>query len=204
MKKEIIYTEHYALIVSDEEVVEGDFLFCIENKNLMIGGITSGQLRFLDSEIFKKIIAHRPLTDVPILKDVPLLPEFKFSKENDVVTWACRTYPFGNAERNAFIAGYNRTKEVHKYTEQMAREIWKAGQEYWETSGATITFEELTEKLLQPPKPPFSFECVMVCDQCSDDDSTETCYCYFGSYKKLPKTVINSQGQVELVGEYFF
>ena len=35
------------------------------------------------------------------------------------------------------------------YTEEQAREIWRAGQEYWKTSGASITFEELTEKLKQ-------------------------------------------------------
>jgi len=35
------------------------------------------------------------------------------------------------------------------YTEEQAREIWRASQEYWKTSGASITFEELTEKLKQ-------------------------------------------------------
>lgn len=35
------------------------------------------------------------------------------------------------------------------YTEEQAREMWRAGQEYWKTSGASITFEELTEKLKQ-------------------------------------------------------
>ena len=32
------------------------------------------------------------------------------------------------------------------YTEEEALLIWKAGQEYWKTSGDSITFEELTEK----------------------------------------------------------
>ncbi len=39
--------------------------------------------------------------------------------------------------------------EVEVYTEEQAKEIWRAGQEYWKTSGASITFEELTEKLKQ-------------------------------------------------------
>jgi hypothetical protein len=43
---------------------------------------------------------------------------------------------------------YNKAKET-LYTEEQAREIWRAGQEYWKTSGASITFEELTEKLKQ-------------------------------------------------------
>jgi uncharacterized protein YbaR (Trm112 family) len=37
-------------------------------------------------------------------------------------------------------------KEQKGYTEEQAYEIWKAGQEYWKTSGSSITFEELIEK----------------------------------------------------------
>jgi len=33
------------------------------------------------------------------------------------------------------------------FTEEQAMLIWKAGQEYWKTSGDSITFEELTEKM---------------------------------------------------------
>jgi hypothetical protein len=46
-------------------------------------------------------------------------------------------------------------KEQTGYTEEQAYEIWKAGQEYWITSGKSITFEDLIEKfkpkaILQP------------------------------------------------------
>jgi hypothetical protein len=37
-------------------------------------------------------------------------------------------------------------KEQKGYTEEQAKQIWKAGQEYWKTSGSSITFEELIEK----------------------------------------------------------
>jgi hypothetical protein len=37
-------------------------------------------------------------------------------------------------------------KEQKGYTEEQAYEIWRAGQEYWKTSGSSITFEELIEK----------------------------------------------------------
>ena len=33
------------------------------------------------------------------------------------------------------------------YTEEQVKEVWKAGQKYWETSGASITLEELLEQL---------------------------------------------------------
>mgnify|MGYP003350060157 CR=1 FL=1 len=36
------------------------------------------------------------------------------------------------------------------FTKEEALMIWKAGQEYWKTSGASITFEELTQSLKQP------------------------------------------------------
>ena len=46
-------------------------------------------------------------------------------------------------------------KEQIGYTEEQAYEIWKAGQEYWKTSGKSITFEDLIENfkpksILQP------------------------------------------------------
>lgn len=48
-----------------------------------------------------------------------------------------------NMWTNGWRAGYNRAKpsieDLHK--------IWEAGKEYLHTSGATITFEELIEKL---------------------------------------------------------
>jgi hypothetical protein len=44
---------------------------------------------------------------------------------------------------------HNQAKQMEKeqkgYTEEQAKQIWEAGQEYWKTSGSSITFEELTE-----------------------------------------------------------
>jgi nucleoside-diphosphate-sugar epimerase len=76
MKYEIIYTEHYALIVSDEK--PDGFYYDTYLKDLR----HTGGSEYGESSITKKIIAHRPLTDAPILEGVPLLPEF--SKEDDV------------------------------------------------------------------------------------------------------------------------
>ena len=33
------------------------------------------------------------------------------------------------------------------YTEEQVKKVWKAGQKYWKTSGASITLEELLEQL---------------------------------------------------------
>lgn len=45
------------------------------------------------------------------------------------------------------VVGLGFYKGEMLYTEEQAKQIWKAGQEYWKTSGASITFEELTQKL---------------------------------------------------------
>lgn len=47
-----------------------------------------------------------------------------------------------------FIAGA-KWQEERSYTYEEARAIWYAGQEYWKTSGDSITFEELIEKFNQ-------------------------------------------------------
>ena len=47
--------------------------------------------------------------------------------------------------RNAMLIGAKWEQE-RSYSEEEAYKIWKAGQEYWKTSGASITFEELIEQ----------------------------------------------------------
>ena len=53
---------------------------------------------------------------------------------------------------NEFLPEFENAKEMEReqkgYTEEQAKQIWKAGQEYWKTSGSSITFEELTETLI--------------------------------------------------------
>jgi prophage maintenance system killer protein len=36
------------------------------------------------------------------------------NKQTDIKELAITEYPFGNSERNAFINGYNKAKELHK------------------------------------------------------------------------------------------
>ncbi len=50
---------------------------------------------------------------------------------------------------NEFLPEFEQAKEIGReqrgYTEEQTKQIWKAGQEYWKTSGSSITFEELIE-----------------------------------------------------------
>lgn len=52
---------------------------------------------------------------------------------------------YQNGRFNGIIEGIEWQQE-RSYSEKEAYKIWKAGQEYWKTSGESITFEELIEQ----------------------------------------------------------
>jgi len=207
MKNEIIYTDDYALIVSDEHIKD---VRPHKGKYHLEDGLTINKFPnyLTDLGACKLIIAHRPLTDAPILEGVPLLPEF--SKEDDVVELALRTYPFGNSERNALITGYNKAKETYKYTEDDLIEVWNVafeeGVSLDDEINDPVSFKDVIQSLQQPKRPKY-FECEM-----------EPKYKHIGAVKGiygsgfrkqnlmygLPKTITNSQGQKELVGSYTY
>ena len=204
MKNEIIYTDDYALIVSDEHIKD---VRPHKGKYHLEDGLTINKFPdyLTDLGACKLIIAHRPLTDAPILEGVPLLPEF--SQEDAVVELALRTYPFGNSERNALITGYNKAKETYKYTEEDLRKaIDMATTRRHEDTVLFFRSDEIIQSLQQPKRPKY-FECEM-----------EPKYKHIGAVKGiygsgfrkqnlmygLPKTITNSQGQKELVGSYTY
>ena len=204
MKNEIIYTDDYALIVSDEHIKD---VRPHKGKYHLEDGLTINKFPdyLTDLGACKLIIAHRPLTDAPILEGVPLLPEF--SQEDDVVELALRTYPFGNSERNALITGYNKAKETYKYTEEdLIKAIDMATTRRHEDTVLFFRSDEIIQSLQQPKRPKY-FECEM-----------EPKYKHIGAVKGiygsgfrkknlmygLPKTITNSQGQKELVGSYIY
>ena len=207
MKNEIIYTDDYALIVSDEHIKD---VRPHKGKYHLEDGLTINKFPdyLTDLGACKLIIAHRPLTDAPILEGVPLLPEF--SQEDDVVELALRTYPFGNSERNALITGYNKAKETYKYTEEDLIAVWNVafeeGVSLDDEINDPVSFKDVIQSLQQPKRPEY-FECKM-----------EPKYKHIGAVKGiygsgfrkqnlmygLPKTITNSQGQKELVGSYTY
>ena len=44
------------------------------------------------------------------------------------------------------IGDINKMITMKLYTEEQVIKVWKAGQKYWETSGASITLQELLEQ----------------------------------------------------------
>jgi len=198
MKNEIIYTDDYALIVSDEQIE--DVRPFIGRYHLEKGNMIYQFPTYLtDLTYCKLIIAHRPLTDSPILEGVPLLPEF--SKEDDVAELAFKTYPFGNSERNALITGYNKAKETYKYTEEDLRKaIDMATTRRHEDTVLFFRSDEIIQSLQQPKRPKY-FETVCDCQECGANKTDLSLD--MGCENKIA-TITNSQGQTELVGEYIY
>jgi hypothetical protein len=191
MKLEIIYTDDYALIVSDEEIKD---VRPFMGKYHLEKGFILNQFPdyFTDLSECKLIIAHRPLTDAPVLEGVPLLP--KFSKKDDVEKKSRDfvKYVGGSQEqRLAFIDGYLEAKETYKYTEEDLRKALLIKHD-----GLSVDY---VIQSFQQPKRPKYFECEM--EQLSSNESFGLDY---GSSSLKPKTIANSQNQTELIGTYYY
>jgi len=206
MKHEIIYTEHYALIVSDEEMNENEYyLYKIDKWYI-------NNDHYLFPAEAKKIIAHRPLTDAPILEGVHLLPEF--SQEDDIKLIAKQEaeklhdksrhedwdiYEELVSEDAWLIEkGFNKAKETYKYTEEDLRKAMYFGThgEYGKEK-TTIGFIQS----LQQPKHPKYFECETEKVWVRNTDRNSPT---LDDFDTIVKTTTNSQGQTELLGRYIF
>jgi len=210
MKHEIIYTDDYALIVSDSELINmGDSIYDLVCKEIH----TANDEWDNDTHPeWAKIIAHRPLTDAPILEGICLLPEF--SQEEDVkkisekqfylemesplfeelgVTKKVQKAILIGMLQGTFTRGYNKAKETYKYTEEDLREccslIFNAL-----GVGDDITTDEIIQHIQQPKRPKY-FECEM------EDYGQFDCDVFMKDGEE-PKTITNSQGQTVLVGKY--
>jgi len=208
MKKEIVYTTQYALILSDGVIKEGDYFLTDD------GRIEIDALDWKAREWHKKIIGHLPLSDSPILEGVPLLPPLP--QVDDIKELAEENYPIGdcwNSEQSlirklAFKNGYNKAKEKYKYTEEDLEKVWLLAVENTLLKALNKDVEknyyQLLESLQQPSRPTH-FECGMLCGRCSafDDECWSAKECTRGyDYPDIMRTTTNSQGQIELVGKY--
>lgn len=221
MKHEIIYTEDYALIVSDEQIK--DVRLYKGKFHLEKGYIINQFPTYLtDLSECKLVIAHRPLTDVPILEGVPLLP--KFSKKDDVKKIAEKQFylemesplfeELGVTKKvqkailigmlqGTFTRGYNKAKETYI-------EILKSIESLCDNQNPT---HEAIWRLcysVQQTKRPKYFECKMETSiirqtQCVNKCASypSECLCEMTKETKM-KTITNSQGNLELVGEYIY
>lgn len=176
MKTELIKTDNYLLVVDGSEIKEGDWLVAndkdimqmksdydndMSNEVIWVGDYLNGYATCKDN--CKKIIAHLPLNNSPILEGVPLLPPLEV--EDDAKILADKEFvgtyivdiglDINPAYREGFVIGYNKAREKYKFTEEDMR---KAADWYFETNGEK-PIEELIESLSQPKMPThFEFE----------------------------------------------
>jgi hypothetical protein len=214
MKNEIIYTDDYALIVSDE-VKSGDVVLVNDEHHFNIIRIFTTAFGG-DKKSCKKVIAYRPLNHSAwILESVPLLPEFDIETEETIEAiyykeledrreiaknftgQVAGRHPdmFGHQEVHhmvrGFLEGYNRAKETYKYTEEdLIKAIDMATTRRHEDTVLFFRSDEIIQSLQQPKRPKY-FEMEVY-----SYDNPE--------YNTYPKTKLISKGQTELVGSYIY
>jgi hypothetical protein len=217
MKHEIIYTQSNAFILTDVFENQTHCWHLKKQEILEVKGVgeSSGEIHhekgWNKPEEVLFIAAHRPLNDIPVLEGVPLLPEF--SEEEDVEDLALayasskgNINPGGYSDKqvgllHGFIDGYNKAKETYKYTEEDLIKAFKAGH-----SGAFVKehivphYNEYIQSLQQPKRPKY-FECEMEKVWVRNTDRNAPT---LDDFDTIVKTITNSQGQTELVGEFIY
>ena len=196
MTYNIIKTDNYLLVVDDSEIKEGDYYLFNWYAEKDIQKFTYVQYsdreknKYLYEQSCKKIIAHLPLNNSPILEGVDLLPPLQ-SEKDDVEYIANKltqhlTYP--SERREGIILGYNKAKEKYKYTEEDIKKAFRAG--FIQRNEAKPNSCDNLIQSLQQPKMPVGFE-------------FEINNPMFALTIE-PKTTTNSQSQTVWVGKYIF
>lgn len=202
MKKELIKTDNYLLVVDQSEIKDEEWFY---NPNFNKIGIN------YNSYGCKKIIVHLPLNDSPILEGVPLLPPLEV--EDDVEMMAEEEYPIipytspninwdRANKQEGFESGYNKAREKYKFTEEdmrfMIMKSFLLGVDRGQYS------KELEDKLItsfSQPKTPTEFEFEM--ESMTIDEIREQGKGFLHASTFKIKTT-NSQGQQVACGKYIY
>ena len=216
MKKELIKTNNYLLVVDDSEIKEGDWFYQVNLNKIIHHNLKNGLL--LQPQSFdKKIIAHLPLKDTLTFEGVPLLPPLE--QEDDVEKLAEEEYPIiPNTSPNVnwdrankqegFERGYNKAREKYKFTkEQLRSAMFDAFLSAPENGGHL--FEEWSDKYIQSlsqPKTPTHFEFeTEITHEGNGTYSTDLMDIGLSNLTpiKVIKTTTNSHGQLAC-GKYIY
>ena len=209
MKKELIKTENYLLVVDDSAIKVGDW-FLTDDKR-----IEQSAPDWNPREWHKKILAHLPLNDSPILEGVPLLPPLEDDDSNKDLFYqkqVMNPYPTGGQSyasyEKGFIDGYNKAKEKYKFTEEdMINFACKVYNENYHKDASFLTTAETLIKSFSQPKSPTHFEFEMEDGFSKNNDEYIDELGAKGNYYthlKVIKTTTNSQGQQVACGKYIY
>lgn len=215
MKHELIKTENYLLVVSDDQLNGMEWCYGNNINNdgkkdvhrALSTDIASQQLSDKEKHC-KKIIAHLPLNGAPYLEGVDVLPEIEDEVDSLSHKWVFETnsHNWSNNDDSAgdnygsFKAGYNKAKEIYKYTEKDIKKAIRFGFDVGFCSNSDnkskrlgLSEGEFIQSLNQP-KIPVAFECEI--DITKHNMQFQTKYGI--------KTIINTVGRTEWVGTYIF
>jgi hypothetical protein len=219
MKKEIVYTDKYALILDMEKDIEEN-MFTLKDGKII-------EVSYLGQDNGNAIIAHLPLSDAPILKGVPLLPPLPhvLTEEEELKIYdmgldyaseykgeGSHPNPEGYSQRqigmfHGFSDGYIKAKEKYKYTEEDLKLAMNYGYVQGDTGFQGVAnlddLLDLIHRKIKKPSRPTHFECEIAIE-CTGNNN-EGCFMISpaidcGCIKV--KTITNSQGHIELVGKY--
>lgn len=195
MTYKLIKTDNYLLVVDDSEIKEGDWLYGYRNNNTF----RANKLAHLYIHS-KKIIAHLPLNNSPILDGVDLLPINDDVEELYNESWMKKYVPYNSDIGSSFREGYNKAREKYKYTDNDIDELM-----YW-TARVVVSecangfwydnIEEIIKnKMHSIQRYPIEFESV--------DETTKSEVFYNNDIPySQPKTTTNTHGQRVWVGKY--
>ena len=213
MTHKLIHTPNYLLVVDDSEIKEGDYCLMFDDfGNLFLGNLPSQYLGEKNghhlNKGLKKIIAHLPLNNSPILEGVDLLAPLETEDFNPTGEYTKEYMSSLIFDGKSFVSdvllatrvGYNKAKEKYKYTEEDMREAMflYAG---WITGGVPSlriakTAEERQGQIFQSlsqTKIPVAFEC-------EEKVSSDSMYVNHVIYET--KTITTSKGHTQWVGKY--
>jgi hypothetical protein len=203
MNHELIKIENYLLVVSDEEIKVGDWFMDINSKTIHTCELAEGLFNTR-----KKIIAHLPLPinydaygqPLHYLDGVDVLPRLIGEAEQLANDYANEMRCDDGTTDEDFLQGFNKAKEIYKYTEKDLRRAIGCGMglELWKEEEQINNFIQS----LNQPKIPIAFECEP--KYLDIDEIRERGKGFLNGNSIIKKTITNSQGRTEWVGKYLF
>jgi len=207
MKKEIIKTSDYLLIVSNEKINTTTDYILRDNSHIMYPGTYN--ITMFPEYKHEKIIAHLPLNNAPILEGVSLLPELSIEDDIEKLIyerWSIVSSLYRNISLTQFGTifrdGYKATTKV--YSEEDVRKAIKMAQETKlidlrsEDRDHKYTPEEIIQTINQPKYPKYFIPEMETIWARNTDRNVPT----KDDFDYRTKTTINKQGQIILVGKY--
>ena len=194
MKLKIITTPNYLLVVDDSEIKEGDW-FLTDDKRVEQSAYDWNARKW-----HKKIIAHLPLNDSPILEGVPLLPPLEVEDFNPMDEYDEEYLSSLKFDGKSFVShvllatrvGYNKAKEKYKFTEEDMR---KAIEMSRDIKYVAYSLDEIIQSFSQPKTyTHFEFKMESISKIVNDN---------WQDYESI-KTTTNSQGQEVACGKYIY